>query len=96
MEREAPDGGSGRTTADWIAEIVGDRSPEAAALALADLSSRVAVELHKRARAEAQARRGQADWGRWAKLANAARGGVLQAASCRDVARELNANAPER
>ncbi len=49
------------------------------------------MELHKLARAQAQERRGEADWGDWAKLANAARTAVLQAASCRDAARGIGA-----
>jgi hypothetical protein len=65
--------------------------PNEAAVALADLVNRTAVELHKLARAQAQARRGEPDWGDWAKLANAARTAVLQAASCRDAARGLAA-----
>lgn len=76
-----------------VRTAVAGRSPVDAGLALAELSSRVAVELHKLARAEAQARRGQDDWGAWAKLANAARTAVLQAASCRDAARELSGEA---
>jgi hypothetical protein len=92
MERNAPREGPTSTTEEWIRQLVDGQAPEAAALALAEVSSRVVAELHRRARAEAQARRGQPDWGRWAKLANAARGTVLQAASCRDVARELKAN----
>jgi hypothetical protein len=95
MEREARGVEPTRTTDEWIGQLVAGQTPEAAALALAELSSRVVAELHRRARAEAQARRGQPEWGRWAKLANAARGTVLQAASCRDVARELKANTPE-
>ena len=74
---------------DMVRGLVVDRPPAEAALALAELASRVAVELHKLARAEANARRGEPDWGPWAKLANAARTGVLQAASCRDAARDL-------
>ena len=65
------------------------QSPPRAAVELAELVNRAAVELHKLARAQAQARRGEADWGEWAKLANAARTAVLQAASCRDAARGL-------
>jgi hypothetical protein len=85
---------AGRTGPDdWLPRLVEGQSSEAAALALANLSSRVVTELYKLARTEAQARRGQADWGRWAKLANAARNTALQSASCRDVAREI-AGAP--
>jgi hypothetical protein len=75
-----------------LAEALGRAArqpPPDAALALAELVNRAAVELHKLARAQAQARRGEADWGDWAKLANAARTAVLQAASCRDAARGL-------
>ncbi len=77
----------------WIASLGADRPPSEAALRLAEASSRIAVELHKLARAQAQARRGEADWGDWAKLANAARTAVLQAASCRDAARGLQPSA---
>ena len=66
-----------------------DLPPRDAALALAELVNRSSVELHKLARAQAQAQRGETDWGAWAKLANAARTAVLQAASCRDAARGL-------
>jgi hypothetical protein len=83
---------SNRDVADEVVRgLLVDRPVAEAALSLAELSSRIAVELHKLARAEAQARRGTDEWGRWAKLANAARTAVLQAASCRDAARELNA-----
>ena len=81
---------SAQSVEQLVRAAVADRPPAAAGLALAEMSSRVAVELHKLARTEAQARRGQPDWGSWAKLANAARTAVLQAASCRDAARELN------
>jgi hypothetical protein len=84
--------GTGVPTPEAVVRgLVGERPATEAALLLAELGSRVSVELHKLARAEAQARRGEADWGAWAKLANAARTAVLQAASCRDAARELNA-----
>ncbi|HEY7063949.1 MAG TPA: hypothetical protein VII06_20895 [Chloroflexota bacterium] len=66
-----------------------DQPPADAARTLAELVNRSAVELHKLARAQAQERRGEADWGDWAKLANAARTAVLQAASCRDAARGI-------
>jgi hypothetical protein len=94
MQRDAASDGPRRTTEEWISQIVDGQAPESAALALAEASSRLVAELHRRARAEAQTRRGLPDWGRWAKLANAARGTVLQAASCRDVARELKASTP--
>jgi hypothetical protein len=86
MERgESP----ARSADTLIASVAADRPADEAALALAELASRVAVELHKLARAQAANRKGQPDWGSWAKLANAARSGVLQAATCRDAARGL-------
>ncbi len=94
MEQREAEAADRALADDWLGQLVEGRSPEAAALALANLSSRVVVELNKLARTEAQARRGQPEWGRWAKLANAARGSVLQAASCRDVARELAGAVP--
>ena len=72
-----------------VRTMVADRAPREAAVALTELATRTLAELQKLARAEAEARRGQPDWGRWAKLANAARGAVLQGASCRDAARGL-------
>ena len=72
-----------------IASVATDQAPADAALALAELANRVAVELHKLARAQAAERKGEPDWGSWAKLANAARAAVLQAAACRDAARGL-------
>jgi hypothetical protein len=56
---------------------------------LVEAANRLTVELHRRARAEAEARRGTPEWGQWAKLANAARSAVLQLATCRDAARGL-------
>jgi hypothetical protein len=84
MEQPA---GSAPSPEAYFAALVTDASPEEAAVRLANLVARAATELHRHARAEAQARRGQSEWGRWAKLANAARGTVLQAATCRDAAR---------
>jgi|DewCreStandDraft_5_1066085.scaffolds.fasta_scaffold159365_1 hypothetical protein len=72
-----------------VERLVADRPAAAAALALAELARQATIELHKLARAEANARRGQADWGAWAKLANAARTALLQTTTCRDAAREL-------
>ena len=86
MEQQHPGGPSPESI---VRALVADQPPAETALALANLMSRVAVELHKVARAQAEAHRGQPEWGRWAKLANAARNGVLQAASCRDAARAL-------
>ena len=85
MEAES----SGGPSAEQVLQAATSRPPAEAALALAELVNRSCVELHKLARAQAQARRGEPDWGDWAKLANAARTAVLQAASCRDAARGL-------
>jgi hypothetical protein len=85
MQQEPPTSG----LTEQALRAAAERPPTEAALALAELVNRASVELHKLARAQAQARRGEADWGDWAKLANAARTAVLQAASCRDAAREL-------
>lgn len=60
--------------------------------ALADLTTlanRAIIELHKIAREQANQRRGQPDWGKWARLANAARSGVLQIAAVRDSVKGL-------
>jgi hypothetical protein len=91
MKQGGPEqGGSDAASLDTrVRAIAAERPPPEAALALAELSTRVATELHKLARAQAAARRGEADWGSWAKLANAARTAVLQAAACRDAARGL-------
>ncbi len=86
MEQQQADGPSPDAL---VRALAADQPPADAALALANLSARVATELQKLARAQAEAHRGQPEWGRWAKLANAARSGVLQAASCRDAARDL-------
>jgi hypothetical protein len=42
------------------------------------------IQLHNVARTAANERRGAPDWGQWARLANAARSGVLQVAAIRD------------
>ena len=58
--------------------------PEQAASDLAAIANRAIIELHNVARGEANQRRGAPDWGPWARLANAARSGVLQVAAIRD------------
>jgi len=59
--------------------------PERAATDLTAVANRAIIELHKVARAQANAHRGEAEWGKWARLANAVRSGVLQLAAIRDV-----------
>lgn len=64
-------------------------TPEAAALTLAAIANRAVAELNKLARAQSNARRGQADWGSWAGLANTARDAVLRVATLRKLATEM-------
>jgi hypothetical protein len=63
--------------------------PEQAALTLAAIANRAIAELNRMARAEANRRRGQPDWGAWASLANAARDAVLKLSACRRIALDL-------
>lgn len=56
---------------------------------LTAVANRAIIELHKIARQEANARRGSAEWGQWARLANAARSCVLQMAALRDSVKGL-------
>ena len=63
--------------------------PAQALLELTTVANRAVIELHKLARAQATQRRGQEDWGKWAKLANAVRNGVLAVAAVRDAAKPL-------
>ena len=72
-----------------IQGVASAESPEQAALTLAAIANRAIAELNKLARTEASRRRGQADWGAWAGLANTARDAVLKVATCRKVATEL-------
>ena len=65
-----------------------------AALGLAMLINRAAARLHTHRRAEATARKEQADWPQWAQLQNAARALVLQASTCRDLASRLASRRP--
>ena len=58
--------------------------PQQALVELTAVANRAVIELHKIARAQATQHRGQADWGKWARLANAVRSGVLQMAAIRD------------
>jgi hypothetical protein len=73
-----------------IAELLADQSETEALYVAAVLVNRAAAELHKRARAGANARRGDESWGTWAGLQNAARNVVLQSSTCRDSAATLS------
>lgn len=72
-----------------LADFLADLDPEEAVYAAALLANRAATELHKRARAAANARRGTESWGTWAGLQNGARNLVLQSSTCRDSAAAL-------
>jgi hypothetical protein len=74
-----------RLLIDLLAELDGAEAIYVAAL----LTNRAAAELHKRARAGANERRGTESWGTWAGLQNAARNLVLQSSTCRDSAAAL-------
>jgi hypothetical protein len=65
--------------------------PEEAARLLANTVNRAVASLHKLARDQAAARKGQKDWSTWAKLANASRNAVLAASMCREVANQIAA-----
>ena len=77
-----------------IRRVSEDPSRPDAALALAAIANRATAALNALARAEANARRGQDDWGAWASLANAARDAVLKMAACRRVATDLARRTP--
>jgi hypothetical protein len=74
---------------DAIRAVGSGGTPEQDALTLAAIANRAIAELNKLARAEANARRGQPEWGAWASLANTARDAVLKLAAARKVAGEL-------
>src|SRR5215213_8932943 len=64
-----------------IRELQAGLGAEQAVYVVAVLASRSATELHKLARAQATATKGEPAWGGWASLQNAARRLVLDAAS---------------
>ena len=66
-----------------------DMPPEQAAYVLAAVANRAAAALHKLARDASEGRRGQPDWGRWARLQNASRDAVLRTATSREIAGEI-------
>jgi hypothetical protein len=68
-----------------LAAILAVEPPEERARLLANTLSRAASALHRLARDEAAARKGGPDWATWAKLVNASRQAVLQAATSRDI-----------
>ena len=72
---------------------IGARAPEEAIPGLTLLANRAIIELHRVSREQANQRRGQPDWGKWARLANAIRSGVLQVAAIRDSVKGLELTA---
>jgi hypothetical protein len=70
--------------AEQAIRAIAAKPPEQALVELTAVANRAVIELHKIARAQATQQRGQPDWGKWARLANAVRSGVLQMAAIRD------------
>jgi hypothetical protein len=67
----------------------GTRPPDEAIPGLTLLANRAVIELNRVARDQANLHRGQPDWGKWARLANAVRSGILQLAAIRDSVKGL-------
>ena len=72
-----------------IRELHQGLDAEQAVYMVALLANRSAAELHRLAKAQATATKGQPAWGSWASLQNAARRLVLDATSARDGAAKL-------
>ncbi len=75
-----------------LADLLATSPGEERARLLANGLNRTAAALHRLARDEASARKGDRSWSAWAKLVNASRNAVLAASMCREVATTL----PER
>ena len=72
--------------AEELIKRLGETDPPAeAARLLANTLSKTAAALHRVARERAAATKGTHEWASWAKLVNASRQAVLDAASCRDI-----------
>src|SRR4051794_31627891 len=78
-----------RDSVDQAIRQIAEGPPDLAVVELTAVANRAIIELHKIARQEANSRRGGADWGPWARLANAVRSGVLQVAAIRDSLKSL-------
>jgi len=85
------DEASVRTLDEGIRRLA-EGPPEQAIRDLTAVANRAVIEIHKIAREQAKDQRGGADWGKWAKLANAARSGVLQLAAIRDSVKAFGAS----
>jgi len=72
-----------------IRDLQAGLDPEQATYMVAVLASRSAAELHRLAKVQVTATKGEPAWGSWASLQNAARRLVLDAASARDGAAKL-------
>jgi hypothetical protein len=72
-----------------IRELQTGLAEEQGVYMVALLGNRAAAELHRLAKAQATATKGEAAWGSWASLQNAARRLVLDATSAREVAAKL-------
>jgi hypothetical protein len=72
-----------------IRELYQGLDAEQAVYMVSLLANRSAAELHRLAKAQATATKGQPAWGSWASLQNAARRLVLDATSARDGAAKL-------
>ena len=69
--------------------MAADLPPGAAAMMLSNVANRATAVLHKLAREQGNATKGQPNWGRWASLTNVSRDAVLRTATCRDNATQL-------
>ncbi len=69
--------------------IAAELPPAAAAMMLSNIANRATAVLHKLAREQGNANKGQPNWGRWASLTNVSRDAVLRTATCRDTATQL-------
>ncbi|MBI2756615.1 MAG: hypothetical protein HYX52_07890 [Chloroflexi bacterium] len=89
---ESPRGGPSNVRKDadtLLADLLDGLAAAEASTVLAAVAHGAAVRLHKVARAEATARKGQPDWPVWAQLQNASRSLLLQASTCRDFSQKL-------
>jgi hypothetical protein len=68
---------------------LGTRPPHEAIPGLTLVANRAVIELNRVSREQANVHRGQPDWGKWARLANAVRSGILQLAAIRDAVKGL-------
>ena len=60
--------------------LAADLPPAAAAMMLSNIANRATAVLHKLAREQGKANKGQPNWGRWASLTNVSRDAVLRTA----------------